>query len=164
MVGAAAACLLAMFTAPTAWAHHSGVNFDMTKVYIFKGTVRRWLWENPHAWLYVDVAKADGSKELWGFEAGGPNSLARTGLHASTLKPGDKISVYAAPDKTGIHNAMMQKLVLADGRLVTVFGAPPPGAGRGAAPGAPNGPGGPPAGESPPPFPIVNAAPPVEYK
>jgi len=162
MVGAAAACLLAMLAAPAAWAHHSGVNFDMTKVYIFKGTVRRWLWENPHAWLYVDVTRANGSTELWGFEGGGPNSLARTGLHANSLKPGDKISVYAAPDRTGVHNGMLQKLVLADGRELTLFGPPPPSAGRGA-PGAPNGPGGPPAGEGPSPFPIVKA-PAVEYK
>jgi hypothetical protein len=163
MVGAAAACLLAVVAAPAAWAHHSGVNFDMTKVYIFKGTVRRWLWENPHAWLYVDVTKANGSTELWGFEGAGPNALARTGLHANTLKPGDKITVYAAPDRTGIHNGMLHKIVLADGRELTLFGAPPPAAGRGA-PGAPNGPGGTPAGETPPPFPSVKAAPPVEYK
>ena len=163
MGGAAAVCLLAIATTPVAWAHHAGVNFDMTKVYIYKGTVRRWLWENPHAWLYVEVSKADGSAELWGFETGGPNSLARNGLHANTVKQGDKISVYAAPDKTGIHNAMMQKLVLADGRVLTLFGAPPPGAGRGGGRGAPNGPGGPQAGEGPSPFPTVNV-PAVEYK
>jgi hypothetical protein len=164
MGGALAVCLLATGTASVAWAHHAGANFDMGKLYIYRGTVRNWLWENPHAWLYMQVTKGDGSSELWGFEAGGPNSLARIGLHANTLKPGDKVSVYAAPDRTGVHNAMLRKIVLGDGRELVLFGAPPPGTGPGAAPGGPPGPGGPPAGAAAPsPFPTVNV-PAVEYK
>jgi len=137
MGAAAAACLLAMVTASVTWAHHAGVMFDSKKIYIYEGTVRRFLWANPHAWLYVDVRKADGSSELWGFESAGTNMLSRVGVHANTLKPGDKISVHASPDKTGIHNAMLRKIVLADGRELSVFG-PPPGpaspAGQGTSP------------------------------
>ena len=162
MGAAAVACLLAIATAPVAWAHHAGVNFDAKKIYIYQGTVRRWLWANPHAWLYVEVRKADGSAELWGFESAGTNMLSRVGVHADTVKPGDKIRVHASPDKTGIHNAMLRKIVLADGRELSVFGAPPPGAGQGAGRGAPNSPGAPQAGELPSPF--GNDVPAVEYK
>lgn len=162
MGAAAAVCLLAIATAPGAWAHHAGVNFDMNKVYIYQGTVRRWLWANPHAWLYVEVRKADGSAELWGFESAGTNALSRVGVHADTVKPGDRISVYAAPDKTGIHNAMLRKIVLADGRELSVFGPPPAGVGQGGGRGAPNGTAAPQTGDSPSLF--GNAAPAVEYK
>jgi len=159
MGGVLATCLLGAATVSVAWAHHAASNFDMTKKFIFKGTVRKWLWENPHAWLYMEVPKADGSTEVWGFESGGPNTLARLGMHANTLKPGDKISVYAVPDRTGVHNAMLKKIVMPDGREWSMFRAPAPRlpAGSGA-----GGPGGPEAGEGlPPPFPSVPA---VEYK
>jgi hypothetical protein len=156
--------LLAIAAASVAWAHHATSNFDMAKNYIFKGTVRKWLWENPHAWLYIEVSKADGSTELWGVEAGGPNTLSRAGLHANTLMPGDKVTVYASPDKKGIHNASLRKVVLADGREFSYLGAPPSGARRGAGPGGPNGPAGPVGPQVGEGLPELPSAPAVEYK
>jgi hypothetical protein len=102
----------------TAAAHHSSTSFDLGKRYIFHGTVRKFLWENPHAWLYVQVRKADGTSELWGFEANGPNVLSRNGWHASTLKEGDKVTVYGNPERIGRHNALMSKVLLADGQTL----------------------------------------------
>jgi len=164
VTGAAAAiCVLAIAAASVAWAHHSSSNFDMAKNYIFKGTVRKWIWENPHAWLYIDVSKADGSKELWGIEAGGPNTLSRGGLHANTLTPGDKVTVYASPDKNGVHNATLGKVVLADGREFSYLGTPP-GARRGGRPGGPGGPGGPLGPQASEGRADLPSAPAVEYK
>lgn len=100
-------------------AHHSPSSIDMNTRYIFKGTVRKLVWQNPHAWVYVDVQKADGSSELWGFETGGPSSLSRAGWSSRTLKAGDKLSIYGCPERNGKRNGFLVKIVLADGRELT---------------------------------------------
>jgi hypothetical protein len=133
VVGSAlAGCLLGA----AAFAHHAGTNFDTTKQFVYKGAVKKWLWVNPHSWLYVEVSKADGTSELWGFEAGGPNMLGRSGWKANSLKPGDTITVYAAPDRQGQRNGLLQKVIMDDGKVLSTGGpgSPPPDATPGAPP------------------------------
>lgn len=108
-----------------ATAHHAATNFDSTKQYIFHGTVKKFLWQNPHVWLYLAVEKADGSTEIWGFEGNGPNSLARAGWHAADLKEGDKVTVYGSPERNGKHNAIMAKVILANDHVLDPMGLPP---------------------------------------
>jgi len=110
--------------AATATAHHAATNFDDNKQYIFHGTVKKFLWQNPHSWLYLAVEKADGNTEIWGFEGSGPNTLARGGWHATDLKEGDKVTVYGSPERNGKHNGIMAKVVLADGRALDPLGLP----------------------------------------
>lgn len=102
----------------TASAHHASTNYDIGKQYVFSGVVRKFLWQNPHTWLFVMVQKADGTSEAWGFEANGPNVLARNGWHATDLNVGDKVTVYASPERDGRHNALMAKVMLPDGRVL----------------------------------------------
>ena len=76
----AAALLLA--AAIPASAHHSAAMFDMAKQVSVQGTVEKWVWANPHSWLYVRVEKTDGTQEIWGCEAGSTGMLARGGWNA----------------------------------------------------------------------------------
>ena len=148
-----ASVLLASVAFPVS-AHHSAAPFDMTKQVTMHGTVEKWLWANPHSWLYVRVENADGSQAVWGFEAGSTGMLAREGWNAADMKPGDKVTVTASPEREGNHIGLLNKVQLANGKVLGMgAGAPPPGAlPPGAAPpGAP--PGAPPAGatNAPPP-------------
>jgi hypothetical protein len=151
--GLSAALLLASAAFP-ALAHHSAAVFDMTKKVSMQGTVEKWLWANPHSWLYLRVVKADGSQEVWGFEAGSTGMLARTGWNAADMKPGDKITVSGSPDRSGSHIALMDEVTLSTGHVLkAAAGAPPPGAGA-----PPPGAGAPPPGAgAPPPGAPVNA-------
>jgi len=113
--GLSALCMLGL--APAAWAHHAASGFNMNQPYIFKAEVRKFAWVNPHAFLYADVQKANGSKELWGFETGGPSILNRQGWKLTDFPAGAKVTIYAyASRKNGDRNALMTKVVLADGR------------------------------------------------
>lgn len=114
------ACSLVIGTSGmlTASAHHASTNYDISKQYVFSGTVRKFLWQNPHTWLFVIVNKGNGADEVWGFEANGPNVLARSGWHATDLKAGDKVTVYASPERDGTHNGLMAKVMLQDGRVL----------------------------------------------
>ena len=73
-----------------AQAHHASANFDNSKTYSFRATVKKFLWANPHTWLYAVVTKPNGSQELWGFEGGGTNMLIRNGWSAADPKPGER--------------------------------------------------------------------------
>jgi hypothetical protein len=122
--------------ASTIWAHHAGANFGRDQQYIFKGTVKKFLWANPHAWVYLDVVKANGSTEFWGFELqGGPNMLRRAGWKPNDLKVGDKVTLQAAIDRTGKRIAAMETVTVPDGRTLSAWpdgprAGGPPGAGR----------------------------------
>lgn len=155
VLGISVAVLLTLAASPT-WAHHSAAPFDLTKSISLQGTVEKWVWANPHSWLYIRVVKTDGAQEIWGLEAGSTGMLARAGWNAADMKPGDKVTVMAAPERSGNHIGLLNEVHLASGRVLSAAaglppppgaGAPPPGAGVPPPPGA-NGP--PPGGPNAP--------------
>ncbi len=98
----AALGLLAALTAKPIVAHHAfNAEFDAKRPVKFKGTVMKMVWVNPHAWIYVDVKKADGSVEEWMVEAGTPNTLLRRGFTKQSLQPGTEITVDGYQSKDG---------------------------------------------------------------
>ena len=77
-----AATLLAI----PAWSHHSGTMFDDAKEITVTGVVKEFQYTNPHSWLLIDVKGEDGKVTTWGFEAEGPSTLTRSGIHVSDFK------------------------------------------------------------------------------
>ncbi len=64
-----AAAIAGVMAAAPAVAHHSfSAEFDITKTIKVSGKVTTVRWSNPHAWIYVDVAGADGKVVNWAFE------------------------------------------------------------------------------------------------
>lgn len=101
----------------TAWAHHGGGTFDANKCFVFKGTVRQVAWVNPHAWIYVQVDKAGGAPELWGFEFSAFGGLMRAGFKPADFAQGTKLTVTAYANRiVDKHTGSANKLILADGR------------------------------------------------
>src|SRR5436189_6311723 len=79
LVGAlAVSCVLGLVS--SAFAHHGfGVEFDGSKCMDLKGTLTGVLWENPHAYVQLEVADASGKKVEWHLEMITPNALKRNG-------------------------------------------------------------------------------------
>jgi hypothetical protein len=123
--GLLAATLLALAAFPVS-AHHSAAPFDMSKQHSLEGTVEKWVWANPHSWLYMQVVKADGSQEVWGLEAGSTGMLARSGWGAYDMKPGDKVTVTYSPEREGKHIGLLMQVKLPNGRMLIGGGVPPP--------------------------------------
>ncbi|WP_104505854.1 DUF6152 family protein, partial [Rhodoblastus sphagnicola] len=113
-----AVLLLASAAAPAA-AHHSAAAFDMTKSVTLHGKVEKWLWANPHSWLYIKVVKPDGSEEIWGCEAGSTGMLARSGWGAADMKPGDEVTVTLAPERDGQHIGLLNGVQLSSGKILS---------------------------------------------
>ena len=105
--------------AALASAHHAfAAEFDATKPVKFHGTVTKMLWVNPHAWIYVDVKKDDGSVEEWMIEAGTPNTLLRRGFTKESLQPGTEIVVDGYQAKDGARRANGRDVTLPDGKTL----------------------------------------------
>ena len=109
-------------------AHHSGAPFDTEKRVEVTGVVDEWQWQNPHAWLRLQVDDGAGNKVEWNIEATSPNILMRQGWRRSTLQPGDNITVLVYPMRDGSPGGSLLGARLADG---TELGAPPGSGGTG---------------------------------
>ena len=116
-------------TAPTL-AHHSfPAEFDINRPVQLSGTVSKVEWINPHAWIYVDVKKRDGTTENWAIETGAPNTLLRRGLKRNDLPAGTAIKVSGFQARDGTAKANGVNVTLPDGRALQIgslgAGAPP---------------------------------------
>jgi Family of unknown function (DUF6152) len=97
-------------------AHHSAAMFEPTKTITVEGVVKEWQLTNPHSWLLVAVTGKDGKVTVWGFEAEGPSTLLRAGIHPSDLKAGTKLTITGRPMKDGQKAAIWVSAVRADGK------------------------------------------------
>ena len=98
-------------------AHHSfAAEFDARKPVLFKGTVTKMEWLNPHVWIHMTVAQPNGTTEDWMVEGGAPTVLFRRGFTKTALVPGTQVVVdgYRAKDGTNKMNA--REITLPDGR------------------------------------------------
>jgi hypothetical protein len=108
--------LMVVATAPIA-AHHSfAAEFDAKQPVLFKGTVTKMEWINPHVWIHMNVTQPNGKTEAWMVEGGAPTVLFRRGFSKTSLQAGTQIVVdgYRAKDGTNKMNA--REITLADGR------------------------------------------------
>lgn len=120
--------ILLVLSAPiAALPHHAfGSEFDPNRPVLLKGKIVRVEWVNPHAWIHMEVANADGTKDVWMIEGGSPNSLLRRGVTKESLKVGTEIIVdgYQARDYT-LKRANGRNVTYPDGRKLFLASSAP---------------------------------------
>ena len=115
----ASTLVAASWSAGPALAHHSSFMYDMTKTVTIKGVVKQFQYTNPHSWLIVENKNPDGTMTSWGFEAEGPSTLMRAGIHKGDLKPGTKLTITGHPMKDGRPAAAWIQATKDDGTVLT---------------------------------------------
>ncbi len=98
-------------------AHHSfAAEFDINQPVTLDGVLTGMDWVNPHAWIYVDVTRADGTVESWAVETTGATRLLRAGLRQTDFPAGTEIVVEAYRARSGDLRANTDTIRFKDGR------------------------------------------------
>ena len=112
-------CLLGL--AVSAFSHHGfAVEFDGSKCMDLKGTLSGLVWENPHAYLQMDVTDASGKTVSWHLEMITPNAMKRNGTTRQDFETnmGKPMNARACPAKVGGDSrGAAEYIKLADGIL-----------------------------------------------
>lgn len=125
-VGVSMAVLLLFGAADSARAHHGfTIEFDPTKCLDLTGTLSGLEWENPHAYLRMDVKGADGQMVTWRLEMITPNALKRNGTTSEDFANNMNKPMHAracpAREGAGQNRGAAEYIKLADG-LIRIVG------------------------------------------
>ncbi len=108
----ASAALAGAALAVPAVAHHSTAMFEWGSSTEMKGvTVEKWVWTNPHTFLYVK----DAAGNRWAFEGMSPSHLALAGWSKRSLAPGEKIDLTYYKLRDGRHGGFSITMTKPDG-------------------------------------------------
>ena len=100
-------------------AHHSTAMYDSQNPVTISGTVKRFEWTNPHAFVYLEVKDEKTGKMVeWEVEMMSLNHLRGYGWVRDTVKPGDVISCTGGAAKSGEPSMISSFMKLADGRMI----------------------------------------------
>ncbi len=111
---AAFAALAAL--AALAQAHHSRAMFDTARTVELTGEVSRFQWTNPHCYIQLLVADAQGQQREFSIEMGAPMHLQGRGWTPRTLKPGDQVRITIYPLRNGDAGGELASINTMDGR------------------------------------------------
>jgi hypothetical protein len=105
-------------------AHHASTAFyDAERKVEAQGPVTKFLFKNPHAFLYFNATDDKGETVEWQIELGAPLNLSRTGWTPETLKPGMVIKVAGQPSKAeGSHGICCATITRPDGSPIVAGG------------------------------------------
>ena len=114
--------LSGLMASASAQAHHSTSGFNTEEVVAIEGTVTQFRWTNPHASIKIDVADTGEAADIWTIELTAPNVLVNQGWKRTSLRNGDKVTVYGNPMnnpdfrlRDGSQGALYVGVTLADG-------------------------------------------------
>ena len=106
-------------------AHHASTPFyDPETVVDLEGSVTRFVFRNPHAFLFVDVEDEQGQNSEWTVELGAPVGLRRVGWTPDSLPVGMMIKLTGRKSRAeGSQGVCCVRMTRADGSPILDGGA-----------------------------------------
>ena len=114
----AAALAVGLVASAPLLAHHGGASFDASKTVVLKGTVKEWLYSNPHCLLTLEVKGEDGGVTEWIAETQAPVVMYPAGYRKNSFKVGDVVTVKIQPVKSGQAVGRLVGALTAEGTLL----------------------------------------------
>ncbi len=109
----------ALMVAPVIAHHSSGPFYDPENRVEIEGTVTRFVFRNPHAFLYLDVTDTSGAITEWQIELGAPVGLRRMGWTPDSLPLGMIIKATGQKSRAdGSYGICCVRMTKADGSPV----------------------------------------------
>jgi hypothetical protein len=121
--------LLTASLALPALAHHGvAPHYDDDKQVMLDGTVAEFQFINPHSFVYLRVADADGKETVWHCEMASRSVLARNGLTADMFSAGRHVQITGSQARQNPTGCALREARFDDGSVLrssTLFGATP---------------------------------------
>jgi hypothetical protein len=115
-LGLVVAVGLAISRAPVDAHHASAPFYDDTKEVEAVGTVERFVFRNPHSFLFINAENSDGEIVEWEVELGAAVSMRRQGWTPETIRAGDGIRAVGNPSRAeGTFGICCAQLTAPDG-------------------------------------------------
>ena len=92
------------------WAHHGQAGYNTTQTVTVTGAVTDFQFVNPHSIVSLDVKDDKGETQAWQGELTSPNHLIRADWTATSLKPGDKVTMSGYRAKSGANSMWITKI------------------------------------------------------
>jgi hypothetical protein len=99
-------------------AHHGAAAYSDQVQILKDATVTKFIWANPHCIVMFDVKDDKGNVTHWAGEEGSPSAVGLLGWNRNSLQPGDVITVYIYPAKSGSPVGRLNKVILPDGKTL----------------------------------------------
>ena len=116
---AAGFALLVIVGAPVIAHHASAPFYDPEDRVEIQGSITRFVFRNPHAFLFLDVTDESGNVVEWQVELGAPVSLRRVGWTPDTLEVGMVVNVAGNRSRAeGTHGLCCVRMTREDGSPV----------------------------------------------
>ena len=95
-----ASAILLTLSGGLAFAHHSvAAMYIYGKTVKIEGTLKEFIWRNPHSFMKVEAPDEKVERQIWIIEGAAPQQLTESGLTSSTLRPGDQVVVTGRPGR-----------------------------------------------------------------
>jgi hypothetical protein len=108
------------------FAHHGvAPHYDTSRTVMLDGTVAKFDFINPHAFVYVAVQDENGDEQIWTCELASASVLSRNGLTADTFRTGEPIRVEGVAGRHNPTGCAVRVAYFADGSELhsnTLFG------------------------------------------
>jgi hypothetical protein len=95
-----------------AYAHHSfAATYFVDQSVTVNGTVKEFLWRNPHSFIKVEAPDEKGETQMWSIEWGGGAQLFQAHVTRDTLKPGDHVVIVGNPGRDPVEHRVRIKSI-----------------------------------------------------
>lgn len=82
-----------------AYSHHSSAAFNTNETVEINGTITEYTYRNPHVYMTLSVANADGGRREVEVEAGAASVIGPLGFSREALSEGDTVTVIGNPGR-----------------------------------------------------------------
>jgi hypothetical protein len=104
--------ILLTFGGSAAFGHHAATaTYVHGKSITVEGTLKEFVWRNPHSFMKVEAPDDKGMTQLWLIEGAAPTQLAEGGVTKNSLRPGDHVIVTGTPGRVADdHRMLLEKI------------------------------------------------------
>jgi hypothetical protein len=100
--------------------HHGWAAFEAKTPVTFKGTVTDFHFVSPHSVVDFDVKDDQGQVQSWQGELTSAVRLASKGWTATTLEPGNEVTITGYRAQSGVRTLRITKILSADGTEIKI--------------------------------------------